>query len=1049
MHEYPSRVFAMSRHMMLISVLFCLPFARFCLADEDGADEPEIQSLSASGLLTESSKLLADEQYEDAIPYLTNYLDRMKSSDDERVHALMQEVRLKIGKLMIYLKSPDEAVSYLKEYTTHTPLYKRREGLKLLAVTQYEVGDYKACVSAVTNAFAKPPPLEKTKKTKAVDFASLSKKERGGLTVRQLKRYAKYAKGADTNLFGSISGNKPPPEPPYSPEDLVLLNMTLAEAYSGLDAWDESLKPYTYVIEHAKDEDRKGYATMQMVNALIKLKKYEKAREFIAQLFRTNARYDIRVNMALMNAASALFNAREYDSALMLYRMVLPKQDLLAYQTGKMNTLRRAAGLPDAEIKIVTNATGRVETLFGKKYAEVTTGDAVSANPTVAEKPAELVKLEKRIETLVSLPPYESDVKFRTAQLYAAVGRPWEALTLFNTAVDQDPSGAMGQRAFPALLRILIDSLKDFKQAEKRGLAFLDTYKEGVAPRQVAYLLTGMYQQQKRMPAIKKLLPYIKGFVPSSDVTIEQYECELYYMQAIADLVMLNYPQAEAGFEKVLTQFPGSRQEDNASYWHAMSVLFQQKYKAAFKEFEAYPDKFPQGNWIDVASFRGGICLFGMEKYKQAQTRFTHVIETWPNSTVYPDACSLRGDIFGSQGLLDEAVRDYKTAIRTAHKPAQATYAVFQMAAVFDSEKHYAKIIDVIHAYMGQYGDKADIAKSMYWIGKTQIQQGLIADAVNSYFNAIVKYGNNVQQAGVDLILTELVRTASRRLEPPDVAQLKEKIKTAISTADGTTLKLRLRVLQAKLNGTEAELGKALLREKIDLNQAPPPVLAEVCDASFALKDYSRAAEILNIFQTRFSDSEFMQAAYKLRGFDLYASGDLDGAMKIVDETQAFYGTGPNVAWAQLMKGRILLQRGSLDQAHKAFLNVLNVRDWRGEPYAEATYRLGEVEEKLGNPRKAFGWYQRAYFQYKGLAGGVWSADAYLASARCLHAMGLENDRRNTYRAMLFDPYVNKLPQAEKARKALGPEEVSTIQLMLDSGVHTNITVTLDGETDK
>lgn len=1033
MHHNKLRAVVLSLCAVISIVLFCpgLPVA--------GA-EPE--ELSASGLLTESSTLLAAERYADAVPYLTGYLDRMNSSEDARVQALMQEVRLKLGKIMIYLESPDEAVTYLKAYTEHTPLYKRREGFKLLAVTLCEIGDFESCVSAITNAFTEPPP-EKKEKTETVNVESLSKEELGGLTVRQLKRYEEYAENADTNLISGISGDEPPPEPAYSQGDLVLLNMTLAEAYSGLEAWDESLKPYTYVIEHAKDEDRKGYATMQMVNALIELKRYEEAREFIAQLFHTNARYDIRVNMALMNAASALFNADEFDSALMLYRMVLPKQDLLAYQTQKMNELRSDAGLPAAVITTVTNENGRVETLFGSKYGDV----SGIPNEAIAEKPIELVKLEERIGTLVSLPPYETEVMLRMGELYAAVGRPWEALTLFNAIVDQNPSGDMGQRAFPEMIRVLIDSLKDFAQAEKLGLTFLNTYKEGLAPRQVAYLLTGMYQQQEKMSKIKALLPYIKNFSPSSETVVQQYECELYYMQAIADLVMLNYPQAEAGFKEVLTVFPGSRQEDNATYWHAMSLLFLQEYEKAFKEFEKYPSQFPHGDWIDVASFRGGVCLFGMEKYDEAQTRFTHVIETWPDSAVYPDACSLRGDILGSQGLLDEAVRDYKTAIRTARKPAQAAYAVFQMTAVFESENRYQELIDTVHAYLNRYGDQADIAKAMYWIGKTQIQQGLIADAVNSYFETIVKYGGNIQQDGVDLIISELVQTASRRLDPPALARLKENTQAAVAAANNTTLALRLRVLLAKLNGTEADLGKELLREKVDLNQAPPPVLAAVCDASFALQDYSRAEELLNLFQTRFDDSEFMRAAYKLRGFDLYTSGDFDGAMKVVEAAQASYGTDYDVAWAQLMKGRILLQRGLLDQARDTFMGVLNIRDWRGESYAEATYRLGEVEEKSGDSRKAFAWYQRAYFQYKGLAAGVWAADAYLASARCLHAMGLENDRRNTYRAMLFDPYVNKLPQAETARQALGPEEVATIQLMLDSGVHTNVTVTLDGET--
>ena len=68
--------------------------------------------------------------------------------------------------------------------------------------------------------------------------------------------------------------------------------------------------------------------------------------------------------------------------------------------------------------------------------------------------------------------------------------------------------------------------------------------------------------------------------------------------------------------------------------------------------------------------------------------------------------------------------------------------------------------------------------------------------------------------------------------------------------------------------------------------------------------------------------------------------------------------------------------------------------------------------------------YQRTYFQYKVYDNGYWAAEAYLASVKCLNKLGLENDIRNTYRAMLFDEYVNKLPQSKIAEEFLGFEEV-------------------------
>jgi tetratricopeptide (TPR) repeat protein len=169
-------------------------------------------------------------------------------------------------------------------------------------------------------------------------------------------------------------------------------------------------------------------------------------------------------------------------------------------------------------------------------------------------------------------------------------------------------------------------------------------------------------------------------------------------------------------------------------------------------------------------------------------------------------------------------------------------------------------------------------------------------------------------------------------------------------------------------------------------------------------------------------------------------------ALKVADETQALYGTDPSAAWAQIMKGQIELQMGDIDAARKTFLATISVRDWRGEPYAEATYYLGRTEEEAGDPRKAFGWYQRVYFLYKGYAQGYWAAEGYLASARCLLTLGLENDMRNTFRAMLFDKYVNTLPQADEARRALGAEEVLEINQMITAGIQTNLTVNIDVE---
>jgi len=220
------------------------------------------------------------------------------------------------------------------------------------------------------------------------------------------------------------------------------------------------------------------------------------------------------------------------------------------------------------------------------------------------------------------------------------------------------------------------------------------------------------------------------------------------------------------------------------------------------------------------------------------------------------------------------------------------------------------------------------------------------------------------------MMIAELVKVSAVWLGVAAQGKLMDDLHAAMEAATDPVLKLRLRVAMAKLDYTEVELGKRLIKELPNLDSASPPVLAAICDASFEMEDYSRAEELLRIFIIKFEDSDYMRAAYRLRGYGQYAEKDYEGALKTIEEAQETYGTDRDVAWAQLMKAQVLLAMGRVDEARDANMSVLSVPAWRGEPVAQATFQLGQVEEKAGNLRMAFGFYQRTYFQYKGHAGG-------------------------------------------------------------------------------
>ena len=104
-------------------------------------------------------------------------------------------------------------------------------------------------------------------------------------------------------------------EADYSLEEQVMLHMTLAESNFTMGEWKECIDSYQFVVTNEADEERRGYAILQLINSFIALEQYDDAKDSISDLYETDARYNIRVNMALMSTAAALFNAEEYDSA--------------------------------------------------------------------------------------------------------------------------------------------------------------------------------------------------------------------------------------------------------------------------------------------------------------------------------------------------------------------------------------------------------------------------------------------------------------------------------------------------------------------------------------------------------------------------------------------------------------------------------------------------------------------------------------------------------------------------------------------------------------
>lgn len=978
-------------------------------------------------LLKDATFALQEENYEDAIYLMYMYLNEVEETKAERVIAIAQDLRYRLATTLVHLNRLDEAIVILEDYISNPEPNHSLHAYKMMATCYFELNQYDECIKTVSNALS--------------------------------HRILSSTLLLENNLESSTDGGSH--KVAYTQNDRIALNLLLAESHFYLKNWSESLPPFEYVIEHTIDDQQRGYAIMQLINALIETKDFNRITRWISELYQTDARYDIRVNLALLNTAAALYDEGEYDSALPLYRMIVPRYQLLSYHQDKLQELRLDAGLPplsDAEM------ASDEKVLFGSERTEINNEVFMDQITTVVlgqnqvqsitnrvkiNNTQKLFEQEDLLRALTQMDPYELDVEYRMADLYKTVDRFWESVAFFDRVYNQSPNTDIGARAIYEMVELLLFRLDRPLDAENLIFTHTERFSEGITPRQLLYMLNDYYQGDNNMQGIKRIEPFLNRLTITDDQSIMQYDAELYFMQAIADLVLLEYKKAEEGFKKVLDRFGDSHQASNSLYWYAMAKLFLQNYEEALLSFENYLSLYPDEVYSDESEFQIGVCLFGLESYEEAIDRFSKVINYYPNSTIFSEACSMRADLYGSKGLLDEAIEDYKNAFSSAKNINQASYPCFQMAEVYEAEERFDKIIQCIEEYLNIWEEEADIAKAIFWIGKTKIQQKKIDEAISAYIDAIVLYGKDIKQNGVDLMIAELIKISKVFLDSQQKDQLRKKILQANELNKDMVLDLRLRSMLADIEGNQVDLGLTLIKELGSLANASPPVLACICEASLVHKDYSRSEELLNMFKLKFDNSDYMKKAYKLRVFDQIENQEYQSALITINEAQDNYGSVYDLAWAQLIKSDLLLKLARYDEAYQANLAIMSVPAWRGEPVAQATYQLGQIKESQGDFLQAFGFYQRTYFQFKAYNNGYWAAEAYLASARCLSKLGLYNDERNTYRAMLYDNYVNKLPQSDVARDFLGSAEVLEIEYHIETGIITNISVNIEISKDE
>jgi TolA-binding protein len=790
------------------------------------------------------------------------------------------------------------------------------------------------------------------------------------------------------------------------PEDVYNANLLLGQAMFRQEKWKECIKPLSYASTHADEERVASLCQIMVVRALVEDKNWRELFGWIPRIYRTDSKYDITLNLTLMKAGKSLYEDGDEDdllNALLLYRMVLPREKMIKFAEKK-----------------VANLTRKLDE--GKTAGSLLDSD-------IKERQTEIDDIRESMKTLSELPPYEDEVTFRIGQIYAEVKRYWEGYVLFDKLYRQDRKSQIGEASMLQSVLILYD-VQEIQRAEERILLYLDERPDGQYARTLLSMMVRDNLIKGNFARVIELRPYLEGLPPTTDRDELDLQSDLHYMLAFGYFQIKDYKTAGLQFSVIVSDFPQSSHFHDSRYYRGMTSMLQADYANALDDFQTYQKDNEYGEYFGSAMFREGVCLFGLERIAEAEAVFTKFIEAYPDDQLVSEAYSMRGDIEAAKEAsnkdpytLDRSLADYRKGIDKAASDMQAAYPAFKAAEVYKLESKWQEIIDLMNYYMDRWEEKADVAEAVFWIGQSQIELGQVADAVSAYLSAIERFGDDPSKQGVDKIMLELVKVADFHLSEEDREGLALKVKLQLTNVDlrMEVLRLRLRITQAMLMGEEATqaLGAELLDSKLELKLASPAALALMCDAAVATGNSGEMQRIADYFIENFEDSDSLWHAFRARTFNFLAEKNYKDALWTIDEAQGMFGAEPHMGWAQLTKADTEFKLGKFLVAFDSYNTCMSVGEWRGPIQAEAMFGMGNCKLALDKFEDAHSFYQRTYLLFKSYAGGDWAAKGYLAAADCLIKLGREADAVNTLKAMLEDEYVNTNPLAEQVREQL------------------------------
>ncbi|OUX38570.1 MAG: hypothetical protein CBE26_01050 [Kiritimatiellaceae bacterium TMED266] len=768
-----------------------------------------------------------------------------------------------------------------------------------------------------------------------------------------------------------------------------------AEARFEQQKWEEAVDPLRRLLRRNLAEEDRSRVSVMMVTSLARLNRLDELFRFLPYCNRV-ARHELGLNVALLEAGDYQFHKDDFSAALLLYREVIPREELLAYQ------LKRLAWL-EGQVKPFVAGQGVSMELHEKRRDEWL--EQVRVQRVMVDKVRNFVE-------------YDVELMLRVGQCAHQMKRHWLTFTVYEALMERYPESDLADQAHFASFAVMLDE-GDWSLAKQVGYAYLDERSAGLFWDDASLNLMQLLMQLKQDDAAVEL-----GDRALAERSDHRYRDQISFLMGTICFSRFEYEDALAWFERVLGDEPERITEERASFWKGLSMLYLTRFEEAVGWFEAFLENgaYTDEGLREEALYRLGMSRYGAEDYRASEETFLMFVEQYPAASLVSEAYAMLGDLRAAEGALDEGLSWYEMALESAVGVAQFSYPFFQQVKVLELKKEYVAVIEQINGYVEQWGLSGEFGRAVEAGADAYVALGAYPEALMWLLDTLDQFGVEEHVTGIEVVQERLISDYRNEslvgYQDVMLQWLEERLANAEKGSE--VLVIRYQTILASI-GEEARRDKfvaSLLNEQA-VRLAGSLGLKVIVERALAAEQYDLV---------RLAEEEMIRRNVRsLAALEVRVAGlDARIATGLYEEVNAIsldlleqYGYGIVLTGeARMRAGDALRLQGRYEEAITVYEEVLGVREWRGSLTPQLLFEMGSCRQSLGQWAEAFACFQRIYVLYGGYPD--WVVKAYVESLVCLDKLGgREKEMVRTCEEMLSIPVIAAYPEAEMARAYL------------------------------